>query len=181
MGNEHPMFQMYVDKGVSYASEYSRVLISIFTAVIGGLIFLVVEKDVGFWAGVFFLSGALSALMGLSCTLFHMNFTSKVFFVNAHQVLAKDEDMAKLLNVAQRLNVMRDAMFFNQVLFMIGAVSFSVLGFAAILWSQLLWAGICLVLGFVVVLLVAALVGVTRIVKKGGLSPKILRDGDEIK
>lgn len=59
-------YRFFVEKGVTIAMEQDRVFVTIFTAIIAGLLALVVYDKVGFWSGTLFLIADSMAVMGLA-------------------------------------------------------------------------------------------------------------------
>ncbi len=78
-------WKFFTEKGIETAASHDKVLVSIFTALIGGLAFLVIYKGdvIGEWSGVFFLISVLCSIVGLGLTLVHIALSAKLMFLYA--------------------------------------------------------------------------------------------------
>lgn len=76
-------FRFFTEKGLDIALEQSKAFSALFTAVIAGLLALVVYDKVSFWSATLFLIADAMAVMGLAWNLLHMSYTSKLMLVYA--------------------------------------------------------------------------------------------------
>lgn len=93
-------YRFFSEKGIMFAADHTKTFITLFTGIIAGLILLVIGEDVGFWPGVFFLASALCALWGMTFSVLHLNFTSRLMFLFAAH-LTSEKDTPNVLEPAK--------------------------------------------------------------------------------
>jgi hypothetical protein len=151
-------YRFFVEKGISIAMEHDRVLVTLFTAIIAGLLALVVYEKVGFWSGTFFLIADVMAVMGLAFCLLHMAFTSKVmhafaaFFGGEECVPNVLEGIERTEDAVRRLRAYAQGAYSSQLGYLFLSVFAGGIGLAIELWPHVKAIG--LVFGILVVILV---------------------------
>jgi hypothetical protein len=153
-------YRFFAEKGVSIAMEQDRVFVTIFTAIIAGLMALVVYDKVAFWSGVFFLIADAMAVMGLAFCLLHMAFTSKVMHAFA-ALFAGEEYVPNILEgieeteiAVKRLRAQAQGAYASQLAYLFLAVLAAGIGLAIELWPHVKAMGLVFAVSVVVLLIV---------------------------
>lgn len=153
-------YRFFSEKGVSIAVEQDRVFVTIFTAIIAGLMALVVYDKVSFWSGTFFLIADVMAVMGLAFCLLHMAFTSKVmsafaaFFGGEEYVPNVLEGVERTEDAVRRLRAQAQGAYSSQLVYLFLSVLAAGIGLAIELWPHIRAVG--LVFAICIALLIVA-------------------------
>ena len=68
----------YFGKATDLMSSYDRLLVSLYSSLIAGVILLLLYKQVSAWVGAFFLLALVLFIFGIAHTLLHMTFHTKM-------------------------------------------------------------------------------------------------------
>jgi hypothetical protein len=156
-------YRFFVEKGVSIAMEQDRVFVTIFTAIIAGLLALVIYNKVGFWSGTFFLIADGMAVMGLAFCLLHMAFTSKVMHAFAALFGGEEyvpnvlEGIERTEHAVNRLRAYAQGAYASQLAYLFLCVLAAAIGLAIELWPYVKAMGLV----FAVSVVLVAIVGMT--------------------
>ena len=143
-------YRFFTEKGVSLAADYNKMLSTLFTAIIAGLIALVAYQRAGFWSGVFFLAADAFAVLGLAHCLIHMGLSSKLMSAYAAlfggaqsvpRVLVGEETTEAAI---RRLTRYAQHCHLCQMFYLFLAALVAGMGLAAMLWSQIRMSGFVL-------------------------------------
>jgi hypothetical protein len=154
-------YRFFSDRGATLAFEQDKMLVTLFTGIVAGLLALLVSKDVGFWSGIFFLLAALSAVVGLSVCLLHMAFSAKVMLAlaamfggeaNVPNLVVREEPTIHALN-KNRLHA--QMCYVSQLTCLFWAVFFAASGVLSLVWHVVGWTGLVVGTLFVVGLIVS--------------------------
>lgn len=155
-------YRFFVEQGISIGVQQDRVFVSLFTAIIAGLLALVVSNKVAFWSGTFFVIADVMAVMGLAFCLLHMAFTSKVMHAYA-ALFAGEEYVPNVLEAVEntedairRLRASAQGAYSSQLAYLFLAVCAAGIGLAIELWPHVKAVGLVLA-GAIVLLLVVGL------------------------
>ncbi|HEY5311534.1 MAG TPA: hypothetical protein VIK18_03410 [Pirellulales bacterium] len=160
--SEH-RYRFFSEKGVELAFEQDKILITLFTGIVAGLVALLVAKRVGFWGALCFLNAELSAVIGLGTCLMHMAFSAKVMALFA-AVFGGDENVPNLIHGEEltthaltKNRAFAQLCYTGQLMCLFWAALFAALGVVAVVWDVIGWAGIIVASGFAAALGVAVL------------------------
>jgi len=154
-------YRFFSEKGATLAFEQDKILVTLYTGIVAGLVALLVSQEVGFWSAVLFLIADLSAVVGLGTCLLHMAFSAKVMGLlaamfggeeNVPNLVAQEEPTVHALN---RNRLYAQMCYTSQLGCLFWSVLFAALGILSMLWHVVGWCGLLLALGFVVGLVVA--------------------------
>lgn len=156
-------YRFFAEKGAQLAFDQDKILVTLLTGIIAGLLALLVSQKFGFWTAVAFLIADLSAVVGLGACLLHMGFSSKVMSLLA----AKFGGEANVPNLVAREeptdHALRKNLLFAQMCYasqlgcLFWSVLFAALGVVTMLWPVVGWCGLLLAFVFVVGLVIAVL------------------------
>ena len=68
----------YFEKATDLIASYDKLLVSLYSSLIAGVILLLLTKEVSPWVGAFLLLALVSFVFGIGHTLLHMNLHAKV-------------------------------------------------------------------------------------------------------
>jgi len=154
-------YRFFADRGATLAFEQDKTLLTLFTGIVAGLLALLVSKDVGFWSGLFFLLGDLSAVVGLGVCLLHMAFSAKVMALlaamfggeeNVPNLIMREEPTVHALN---KNRLFAQMCYVGQLTCLFWAVAFAALGVLSLVWHVVGWTGLVVGSIFVVGLIVS--------------------------
>lgn len=158
-------FRFFTEKGVEIALEQDKAFAALFTAVIAGLLALVVYQKVSFWSGTFFLVADALAIVGLAWNLLHMGYTAKLmlafaaYFAGEEHVPNVVERLGKVTDVIPRTRVWAQRAYISQLVYLFLAVSAASIGLAIELWDYVRFAGMVIAIAFSVMIVGAATLG----------------------
>ncbi len=166
--------QFYAEQGMRFALEHDKTLITLFTAIIAGLIALVVYDKVSFGSGIFFLVAAGCSVLGLGQTLLHMSFSSKtlhllsLFYAGDESVPDLIEGSKPTLEASQQNMKYAQMVYTSALVYLMLAVLFAGFGLAIELFQYIK------VIGLVIALLLLSLIVVATVWRfvKGGTKNK---------
>ena len=154
-------YRFFSEKALSLTLEHDKILVTLFTGIVAGLLALVVYGPVGFFSGVMFLISAGLSVAGLASCLLHMSVSAKALFSCAALFGGEDavpnlveggkpteQAIVDTLRLAQRC-------YSNQLFYLFAAVAAAGVGLAIELWIHVFAAGI--VVAVVLVLGIAVL------------------------
>jgi len=143
-------YRFFAEKSVDLLLEYDKILVTVFSAIIAGILTLLVSKTVGVVSSILFILANLSAAVGMAMCLLHMVFAAKVLGLfsahfageeNVPSLVSCDEPTQTALN---RNRVLAQVCFAGQFNCLFWAVVFSALGVVALAWSVIGWTGLIL-------------------------------------
>jgi hypothetical protein len=176
-------YRFFAEKGISIAIEQDRVFVTIFTAIIAGLLALVVYDKVSFWSGTFFLIADAMAVMGLAFCLLHMAYTSKVMHAFA-ALFGGEEYVPNVLEgiertelAVKRLRANAQGAYAGQLYYLFLSVLAAGVGLAIDLWARVKAIGLVLAVSLVLLLIV----GVTIRLRLRLRAPKQQRQPSDAK
>ncbi len=162
-------YRFFAEKGVELAAEQDRVLVTLFTGIIAGLVALLVSKEVGYWAALYFLLSEGAAVVGLGMCLMHMAFSSKVMSLYA-AYFAGDEDVPNLLagSESTKLALAKSSAFAQlfysgQLTCLFWSALFAGLGIAVLVWSTIGWSGLLVAACFVILLSITVMMPLIKV------------------
>jgi hypothetical protein len=153
-------YRFFSDRGATLIFEQDKMLITLFTGIVAGLLALLVSKEVGFWSGLFFLLAALSSVVGLGICLFHMAFSAKVMFTlaatfggenNVPNLIIREEPTVHAL---KKNRLYAQMCYIGQLTCLFWAVFFAALGVLSLVWYIVGWIGLVTGTLFIVVLII---------------------------
>ncbi|MFH1922817.1 MAG: hypothetical protein ABIP48_23385 [Planctomycetota bacterium] len=152
-------YRFFLEKSTQVALDHDKVLVTLFTGIIAGVVTLVVSGNVSYWSAVFFLITAGLALMGLGFCLLHMAFTAKVMALYA-AVFGGDEFVPHLIEgeiatveALVRTHSWVQRCYSSQLAYLFISALAGVAALAIELWRYV--AGIGLIVAFVLLGLIA--------------------------
>jgi len=146
-------YRFFIEKSCEIALEHDKVLVTLFTGIVAGIVALVVSDKVSYWSGVLFLLGAATAVLGLGFCLLHMAFSSKVMALYA-ALFGGDEYVPHLIereiSTARALSRNRawvERCYINQLVYLFISVATCALGLGVELWPIVkgIWAVLVIV------------------------------------
>jgi hypothetical protein len=153
-------YRFFSEKGVEIAFEQDKILVTLFTGIVAGLVALLVAKQVGFWSGLCFLIADLCAVVGLGMCLLHMAFSAKVMVLLA-ALFAGEESVPNLIareeptpHAVRKNRVFAQVCYAGQLACLFWSVFFAGLGVVALAWNIVGWCGLAVAVIFTVALIV---------------------------
>ena len=154
----------YFGKALDLVASFDRLLVSLYTALIAGIIVLLIHEEVSLWVGAPLVIALILFILGIGHTLLHMAFTSKVLLqvealANGTKVVPNvvEEDEPTLKALA-RNKAYAQRCYSSQLIYLFLGVTSSAFAVVFRLWQYAWRAGviglICLVLLVVIVTLV---------------------------
>jgi hypothetical protein len=141
-------YRFFAEKAAQLAFEQDKILVTLFTGIVAGLLALLVSKQVGFWSGLCFLIADLSAVVGLGTCLLHMAFSAKVMGLLAAMfggeekvpnLVAREEPTEHALN---KNRLFAQMCYAGQLMCLFWSVTFAGLGVLALVWDTVGWLGL---------------------------------------
>jgi len=159
-------YRFFAEQGVALTIEHTKTFITLFTAIIAGLIVLVLDRKVGYWTGVFFLAASFMALWGVAFSVLHLNFAAKLMLLYAAYFASEDEtpnilEPAKpTLDQIRKIKQYSQNAFVSQITKMFFTVFFAVVGLSILLWDQVEITGLILAAFMMLTILLALFFGI---------------------
>lgn len=183
--NEH-RYRFFSEKHLELAFEQDKILVTLFTGVVAGLLALLVSSSVGFWGSLFFMIADLSAIVGVATCLLHMAFSAKVMGLLAARFVG-DENVPNLVareepteHALKKNQVFAQLCYAGQLLCLFWAVFFAGVGVVCLVWDVVGLIGLLVGLVFAAGLVVAVfkpLVHVYRLSRIALMSQKERENG----
>lgn len=158
--NEH-RYRFFSEKHVELAFEQDKILVTLYTGVVAGLVALLVSSTVGFWAALSFMLADLSAIVGLASCLLHMAFSAKVLGLLA-AMFAGEDTVPNLVareepteHALKKNQIFAQICYASQLMCLFWSVFFAGIGLVCMVWDVVGIIGLLVGLLFVAALVVA--------------------------
>jgi len=148
-------WRLYTEKGLTVSLDHDKILVTIFTGIIAGLVALVVSGKVGPASGTLFLAATGIAVLGLGFCVLHMAYIGRSVYLQAAQV-AGEKEVDNIIGgkdptdaVLAHNRSFAQMCFSRQLVCLFLSVAFAALGFACLFYVHVgLWG--LLIAGIVV-------------------------------
>ncbi len=171
-------YRFFAEKGVVFAFEQDKILVTLFTGIVAGLLALLVARDVGFWSALFFLT----AVVGLGVCLLHMAFGAKVMTLlsalfggeaNVPNLVMREEPTQHALS---KNRLFAQMCYAGQLLCLFWSVFMGAIGILFMLWRVVGWTGLAVALLFVACLVIAVFRPLVYIYRASRIALKVQQE-----
>lgn len=154
----------YFEKSIDLVASYDRLLTSLYSALIAGIVLLLLNQEVSLWVGAALLMALVFFVMGIAHTLLHMAFMSKMLLlaealVNGTEVVPNAvEEEEPTVQAYARNQAYAQRAYASQLFYMLAGMVFGAVAVVIRLWDYAWRAGVIGIVAFVVLVAVVVLV-----------------------
>ena len=138
----------YFEKAVDLTASYDRLLVSIYSALIAGIVVLLLHEKVSLWVGAPLFAALAFFVMGIGHTLLHMALTSKLLLmaealVNGTEVVPNAiEEEEPTLEAFARNQAYTQRSYSSQLFYLLFGLSCGAVAVVLRLWEYAWRAGV---------------------------------------
>ena len=153
----------FLEKAIQLSADFDRSLTTIYSALIAGVVLLLLKEEVTFWAGACLVLALACFILGIGHTLLHIAFTSKLLFLaeaikNGTKIVPNFIEREEPTALAYaRTQAWAQCCYSSQLIYLLIGVSIGALGIFARLWEYMSRAGVLLLLAVASISMVAAI------------------------
>ena len=151
----------YFEKAIDLASSYDRLLVSLYSALIAGIVVLLLHEEVSLWVGGALFAALCLFVMGIGHTLLHMAFTTKLLFLAEALVKGTEivpnviEEEEPTVEAYARNQAYAQRSYASQLFYLLFGMSFGAVAVVIRLWEYAWRAG---VIGLTILMLLLVVV-----------------------
>lgn len=138
----------YFEKAIDLAAAYDRLLVSLYSALIAGIVVLLLHEEVSLWVGGALFAALCFFVMGIGHTLLHMAFTTKLLLLAEALVKGTDivpnaiEDEEPTVEAYARNQAYAQRSYSSQLFYLLFGMSFGAVAVVIRLWEYAWRAGV---------------------------------------
>lgn len=154
----------YFEKAVDLVASYDRLLVSLYSALIAGIVVLLLHEEVSLWVGAALFIALAFFVMGIGHTLLHMAFASKLLLlaealVNGTEVVPNAvEEEEPTVEAYIRNQAYAQRSYASQLFYLLFGMSFGAVAVVIRLWEYAWRAGVIGLTILVLLLMIVVLV-----------------------
>ena len=162
LADEFPKTNFF-EKAVQLSADFDRALTTIYSALIAGIVILLLKEEITFWAGACLVLALACFVLGIGHTLLHIAYTSKLLFLaeslkNGTKLVPNFIEHEEPTTLAYaRTQAWAQRCYSSQLVYLLLGVSIGALGVFARLWEYTSRTGVLLLLIFASLFIVVAI------------------------
>ncbi len=154
----------YFDKAIELSASFDRLMVTLFSALIAGIVVLLLREEVSLWVGAQLVLAVTCFVLGIGHTLIHISFASKMLLL-AEALENETEFVPNVveyeeptIGAFERNQAYAQRSYSSQILYLMIGIFFGALAIIARLWEYAWRAGVVVMSIAVVLFVLVALV-----------------------
>jgi len=154
----------YFEKAIELAASFDRLLVSLYSALIAGIVVLLLHEEVSLWVGGPLFVALVLFVLGIGHTLVHMGFMSKLLLlaealVNGTEVIPNPvEQDERTLEVYARNQAYAQRSCSSQLIYLLLGMGFGAVAMVIRFWEYAWRGGVVVLIVAVAAVIVVALI-----------------------